>query len=436
MDSYLIDNQDLIREMKNRWTISWLDVWAKVWIFDRHYPRNRWRKLVAAWKIHDSVSNIKYSEETIVNRYENRNEEINEITTSKESNWIHEIKYEWWVIKNREEFMSHISFDQTKYEVLSYQCNLRPVVIRTWPNETTLVNKYEHFLRTKPFSWFNIDLLLEKVKDSLQSYEYNVEKYNCSNKWDKALQICIFDAHINKKSFSWWEWNCSIAKDVYTRMVHDMCMKWISYSDEIEEVVLVIWQDFFNSDLWSRTTSWTPQDNVENEEDAFEAWLNIIIESVSIIKNIVWSRIKIISIPWNHARTLEQVLWTALSVIYRWDDSVEVDYSNQHRKYRSFWNSSVMLCHWDWANKSTYPMIFANERPDLWSSSLYREVHQWHIHTQTVNEINWVIIRTLSSTTTTDKWHDKNNYCFNIRWWQMFVWDKLKWNEAQFNFYI
>jgi len=353
--------------------------------------------------------------------------------TSKEEDWVHEIKYEWGEIKTKEEFLTHIQFDADAMEILSYQCNLRPVVIRVGRNETKIAHKFEHFLRCKPYTSFSIDGMLEKVEKRMSNLRYWWKSYVAPKTW-KALEICIFDAHINKVTFWKEEWNLDIARNVYLDMVREMCWK-ASMISQYEECVLVVWNDFFNSDWNSKTTSWTPQDNSASEEDAFETWLSIIIDSISIIKEMLKCNIRIVSMPWNHARVLEQIMWTSLNAIYKWDKNVFVDYRNEHRKYRHFWNSCVMFAHGE-AKHDTYPMIFATEVPEIWWATVYRECHLWHLHHQIVKEVNWVIVRHLSSVTTTDRRHDRNNFCFSIRWWQMFIRDREKWNEAQFNFYL
>ncbi len=363
-----------------------------------------------------------------------KDEAIEETLISTEDATWYEIKYEWWQLKTRDEFLKHINFDDSIQEIISYQTNVREVVIRTWKNESTLVKKYEHFLRTKPSWWFNIDRLISSLEDKLSWFRAPLSPINVRESW-KALQICLFDAHINKKPFSWWEWNCEIARETYLNMVNEMCIKAKNIYD-YEECVLVIGNDFLNSDMHARTTSWTPQDNVEWEESSFEYWLNIIIDAVAIINKILKCKIYIISMPWNHAETLETVMWVALWAIYRWNHTISVDCKKEYRKYWVYWNSAVMFTHGDGAKKDSLPMIFANEKSDIWSTCKYKECHLGHIHTQMVHELNWVIIRYLSSTTTTDKWHNKMWYVWNIRWWQMFIFDKEKWNEAQFNFYV
>jgi len=368
-----------------------------------------------------------------VNKFESKWLEENLISIEDES-W-YEIKYEWWQLKTREEFLNHINFDDSVQEILSYQTNVREVVIRTWKNESTLVKKYEHFLRTKTsWTWINIDKLILSLEKKLSWFRAPLSPVNVRETW-KALEICLFDAHINKKSFSWWERNCEIARETYLNMVNEMCIKAKNIYD-YEECALVIWNDFLNSDMHAKTTSWTPQDNVEWEESSFEYWLNIIIDAVSIINKILKCKISIISMAWNHAEILETVMWIALSAIYKWNDNILVDCKKEYRKYWVYWNSAVMFTHGDGAKKDSLPMIFANEKSDIWSTCKYKECHLGHIHTQMVYELNWVIIRYLSSTTTTDKWHNKMWYVWNIRWWQMFIFDREKWNEAQFNFYI
>jgi len=47
-----------------------------------------------------------------------------------------------------------------------------------------------------------------------------------------------------------------------------------------------------------------------------------------------------------------------------------------------------MFTHGDGAKKDSLPMIFANEKSDIWSTCKYKECHLGHIHTQMVYELN------------------------------------------------
>ena len=358
---------------------------------------------------------------------------IKEKITKKEERWVHEVKYEWWQIKSKEEFLEHINFDLDSNEIVSYQCNLRPVVLRVSWVETKIVNKFEHFLRTKPLQWVDMNRLIGKIEARVWlSLPYSPRKE--TKEWLKALEICIFDAHINKRTHYWEEWNCKIARQVYLDMVQEMCDQALLVS-EYEECVLVVGNDFFNSDAQSRTSKWTPQDNTETEEEAFMCWLDIVLSAVDIIKDKLWCNIKIITIPWNHAKTLETVFGMSLKTAYRNDDSVDVDAWLIDRKVRQYGMCWVLFEHWE-LKADKYWVVFANEFPEVRAATTFREAHLGHLHHQSVIEVNWLIVRILSSVTTTDKRHHSKAFCHSIRWWQIMIRDKEKGNRRQANFYI
>lgn len=356
---------------------------------------------------------------------------LEEKITKKEEEWIHTISYEWWEIKTKEQFFDAINFEQDKFEILSLQTNLRPVVVRASRNETKLINKYEFLLRTKPVNNINIDRIINKLQTIKPLKPKNIPLFHS----DKAFEICLFDAHINKLWVDKDRW-LEKAKEVYIQWVQSLCHKALKNYEFYEEVVLVIGQDFFNSDSLSKTSAWTPQDNTNNEQETFEAWLDIIISAVEVIQDTINTKVRIISMPWNHSNLLEQILWIALNALYRNSDNVVVDYTKARRKYWKFGCNMVMFTHWDNTKKDQLPMLMATEEPQMRADCKYREIHHGHIHTQMLYELNWVIVRSLSSITTKDNRHDKMWYIGNIRWWQAFIRDKEKGNEVQFNFYI
>lgn len=399
----------------------------KQWMSHRQIKKITWVWLATISRIRNSASKVEKNTTVVSTIWEPK-------ITKKEDNWVHTISYEWWEVKTKEDFFKAINFDESCNEVLSYQCNLRPVVIRVSSTSTKLVSKYEHFLRTKPISWMNTDVLLQRIEDRLTSIKLPILNYNKNKEW-KLLEICLFDAHINKKSYKWEPRNCEIAKMHYLNMVAKIITKAKSV-ETFDEARLVIGNDFLNSDSHSKTTSWTPQDNVESEEESFAVGLDILITAIKMIQRELNCNIKVVSIPWNHSRLLEQVMWTALKAVFASDKNVYVDNKQSTRKYYQYWNTAIMFSHWDWCKQDNLPMLFANEEPILWGNSKYRQVHLWHIHSKTVSEKNWVIIRHLSSITTTDRRHEEQGYVWNRRWWQAFIFDKEIWEEAEFNFYI
>lgn len=411
---------------------------------------------IKSWLSHREIANITGVPKTTISRIRNEaglwvpnqnrkwNVLLNEIDAStvweikleekitrNENGNYHEVKYEWDQIKTKAQFFKLIEFDESKNEILSYQCNLRPVVIRANKNETKVVNKFEHFVRSKPVNTINIDSIINKLQ-SIKPLNPKIIPLFHSN---KAFEICLFDAHINKLWVDKDRW-LEKAKEVYIQWVQSLCYKALKNYEFYEEVVLVIGQDFFNSDGLSKTTAWTTQDNTNNEQETFEAWLDIIISAIELIQYMMNTNVRVISMPWNHSNLLEQILWTALNALYRNSDNVVVDYTKARRKYWKFGCNMVMFTHWDNTKKEQLPMLMATEEPQMRAECKYREIHHWHIHTQMLYELNGVIVRSLSSVTTKDNRHEKMWYIGNIRWWQAFIRDKELGNEVQFNFYI
>lgn len=385
---------------------------------------------IAVWK----VSNIrnKFPNELTFHEQENR---VWWSTVVREEDWFHEINHVSEEIRTKDQFMEHINFDSDAFEIISYQANIRPVVIRANKNETKIVNKYEHFLRSKPKLSVNMESIIDIFDKKIKSIKFESKRNIKPNKDWKLLELCLFDAHINKKSYDNEYWDSDIATTTYLDMIDNMLDRAMKI-DTYERCLLIIGNDFLNSDALSKTTRWTPQDSTESEEESFAYWLAILTRAIERIQERLNCIVDVMSIPWNHAQLLETVMWVALRQIYRGNPNVHVDCDFKPRKYYQYGNTVIMFSHWDGCRQDKIPMLFANEAPELRWQSKYRQVHLGHIHTKTVSEVNWVIIRHLSSMTTTDKRHMEQWYVWNRRWWQMFIFDKEIWEEWEFNFYV
>ena len=80
----------------------------------------------------------------------------------------------------------------------------------------------------------------------------------------------------------------------------------------------------------------------------------------------------------------------------------------------------------------------AQEKPDLWGKTKYRE---WHLGDKHHKKEIWtmgtednmgVVIRLMRSLSSTDEWHYKKGYIGNIRSAEAFIWDKERGVISQF----
>lgn len=405
------------------------------------------------WRRFESMKHVK----PIVNAIDDTWILYNEI----EDNFL---KWFWW--KNLE---TKIDFKKESWE-LSVSKNNRikslddliihcDIDLNVWEIERHIINKWEVWAKDEE-SWkiiteplYQVKAWIKKRKDIsqwqmdtatlerlstlwLEYCERNMKDTNMYSSWNKLLEVCIFDAHINKLCIaekSWTEWNHKIAKEAYLDMVSMMVER--GKKEWCNRVCFIVGNDFFQTDtLQQTTTKWTRVDASTLLYPAFTLWQEIIIEAVTMLSEL--GNVDIIMVWGNHDKASAFYLWQVLSAWYRWVQSVNVDNSMKSRKYYKFWRNMIMFAHWDSEKLKDLNSIMAVEQPHMWANAWFREVHLWHYHTQQVYEQHGVIVRYMNSISWTDSWHEENWYVWNVRWWTAFVWSLNDWITWQFTFNI
>jgi hypothetical protein len=275
---------------------------------------------------------------------------------------------------------------------------------------------------------WNLDTELYEYENSSKSYEYD--------RSEKLLEIAIFDAHINKLCLaqkSGNDWNHDIAKGVYLDMVSKMVRR--GEAEWCTKSVLIVWNDFFQTDTLSgTTTAGTPVSESMPLQPAFVIGQSIIIAAIQML--LVLGPVDVVMVWWNHDRATTYFLWQVLNARYRDIDDVTIDNSMMTRKYYKFGRNLIMFAHWDQEKMKTVWAVMAIEAKEAWAGSDYKEVHLGHYHTQSVYESHWVIVRYLNSISWTDDWHFQKSFVWNVRWGTAFVWDRNNGMQGQFIFNI
>ena len=85
----------------------------------------------------------------------------------------------------------------------------------------------------------------------------------------------------------------------------------------------------------------------------------------------------------------------------------------------------IGFTHGDSEKKNRIGKLMPIEAREAWGKTLYHEVHAAHFHSeQAVQEENGIIVRYVSSPTSTDNWHYENGYVGAVKKAQSFIWDK------------
>jgi hypothetical protein len=102
-------------------------------------------------------------------------------------------------------------------------------------------------------------------------------------------------------------------------------------------------------------------------------------------------------------------LGDVIQAYYREDNQVVVD--NSDRLIKAFTYGDVLLAfeHGEF-RREEYESILANEFPELWGTSKYREFLCGHLHAETVKEFRGLKLRHLPSLANESEWEKKQGY--------------------------
>lgn len=124
----------------------------------------------------------------------------------------------------------------------------------------------------------------------------------------------------------------------------------------------------------------------------------------------------------NHSGNLEYLFLEYLTAKY---PQIKVKNNASFRTAYQIGNVGIMLTHGDTAKKDL-PMLFANEYPDIWANSTYRELHTGHFHSELVKDHKGLIQRQMGTLKKNDKYEIMNGWTMNKKIIQLLEYDKYK----------
>lgn len=275
----------------------------------------------------------------------------------------------------------------------------------------------------------------QEFQDFLDQYKTpNLPVYHVPNTGSKMAVVCIFDLHLGKIADLFYAGNISnplISEDDYQTEFAKL-YTWLNTQD-IEEILLPIGNDFFNVDDTRLTTqAGTKQDNSQNLSGVFAMGLDLLCWTIDSLRQ-RW-KVKVVLVPGNHAPTVESYLASSLRKIY--EGVVEVDDRPISRKYFKYGKTLLGLAHGQ-LKLNRYAELLPYEAREIFSSCDYYEVlvgdkHIEEIYKKCTDEFEGVVVRRLAALTRTDLWHYNQGYSLSKRRSYVLVYDKEKGLTTQF----
>lgn len=176
-----------------------------------------------------------------------------------------------------------------------------------------------------------------------------------------------------------------------------------------EKIVIETGGDLLHSDFLkiTKTVSGTQLDHV----DMINAWE----DATKFIKSIIEPAIEhsdvteLRAIGGNHDFDMQ---WAFVEMIKARYPQLNVINPGSYRQVFTYGKVSIMMAHGDTA-KAKLSQLFANEYPAEWASSVWRETHWGHFHTETVKDDGGTIQRQFGTPKPADGYEVKNGYTMN-----------------------
>lgn len=247
-------------------------------------------------------------------------------------------------------------------------------------------------------------------------------------------EVNIADLHLGK--LCWHgdtpeNYDYKIARENYQQIINDIIHE--LKNKPIEKIIFVWANDFFNTDtIGKTTTAGTPQDVDIRWQKLYDVGCEMLISGIDMLSDV--ATVETFWTPSNHDKMTGYHAVKVLEAWFRKERGVTIDTGAQPRRYMQYGNTLLGFAHGcDIQSKGTkyrasqLAALMPVEARELWGQTQYHEMHVGHLHSESsIEEINGVIVRRISSPTATDTWHNENGYVGAVRKAQTFIYDRDK----------
>jgi len=441
VDSYLKENFDKIQAKRETSGFSWQEVTkdiisknAQIETLDSEYVRSRFSKLRKRKEKSGIFTTIKNNiDSTIKGAFsyisgnENKEQGTKEFTFTADD------------IPTDQEIIEHFKIDTKKYRINQIY------------HKTSFSGKYAitvSLLSIKPEHAVDYQKLFKEFIDTyqLKLLSSPASPIPTSNEpKTTSVLLNLSDLHVGKLAWDkevGADFNVDIAKEVFMNSLKNLAIQ-ATRCFSVEEFILNIGGDFLHTNgSNNQTANGTIMNDVDTRyQKIYMRGLEILTEAVDYLSSFKGVKVKLFIVQGNHDKATSFYLGESLKAFYRKDKDVEIVNDPHIRKYHKYGVTSYMLTHGD-CKDDGLPLTFAVEKPDYFSSSLYRYIYLGHLHKTskkvflTENEVGGVVLRRLNSLSVMDAWHNENNYYGAKRMANAIIFHKEEGQIAEFNYIV
>ena len=338
-------------------------------------------------------------------------------------------------IKSLEDLVKYSGIDLKIWKIVRHVINSWEVTIG---KRGTATGKPETYTNYQVKAWLEkitgvtVETILEQfIEDAVKHSPIYPDGPKAEEQAEGVMvEISIPDLHFGLLSWAQetgdHNYDIKISETIFIEAVEYLLS--VSGSYLIDRVLFVIGNDFFNvNSALNITAAGTPQDEDVRWQKTFSLGRRMCVEAIDRCRTI--APVDVVIVPGNHDVERSFYLGESLEAWYHNTDNVEVDNRPLSRKYRLYGNSLIGFEHGRNVKLKDLPLVMADEVPDLWAKSKFREIHTADKHHDATIETRGVRVRTIPSLAPASAWMAGKAYRA-VKEAQVFVWSKENGNIA------
>ena len=279
-------------------------------------------------------------------------------------------------------------YDPNKFDLISSQYK----VYEQHSTEDGTVPQYSITVKVKPKSDISVSELTGIINHDVKQKRLK----RTSGTLKRVLVVPMFDLHFGINSYD----NMKPYLDEILTIIN---------SHPFEKIVIELGGDTLHSDFLKKTQ--TVKNTQLDHVDMINAWK----DAAHFIKDVVEASIEnskvaeLRAIGGNHDFDMQ---WAFVEMIRARYPQLLVFNPGSYRQVFTYGKVGILMAHGDTA-KAKLSQLFANEYSEVWASSVWREIHWGHFHTETVKDDGGTIQRQFGTPKPADGYEVKNGYTMN-----------------------
>ena len=246
------------------------------------------------------------------------------------------------------------------------------------------------------------------------------------------LEVSVFDLHLGMvahRGAADGDYDMDKAEQLFLWAIEELLRAAAGY--EIEKIVFPMGNDYMHVDGQNHaTTRGTPQPETAFYHTIFERGIRLLIAGIDRLKEV--APVEVLVIPGNHDETSAIHMGYVIDAYYHHDRNVTVNTGPDPYKFVEYGVNLIGFEHGNGHKQVRMAALMAQECPEAWARTVYREWHCGDQHRKGAFEEQGVSIEFLPSLVLANYWHRQKTFNNQKRGAMAFVWSKRRGPVARY----